>query len=786
MTSRVNLLAAQAGLLGLAVMFLLVPASALFLDRYGAADLPFVYLAVAVLGVAVSRAIRSLQERLPLVAVATRCIGAFIVIVAAGWLLLRFAHQDWVSAVLVGLFPLAIPVGFVLIGTQAGRLLDVRSMKQSFARIVTGFSLGFVVGGLATAGLIGPLGSPVDLLLLIDVFIGAAYLWVTLATGRRFPAELGEQPPPPSVTATTLRPPPVARQGLFVMIFGYQLLAAAVTQLLDYVVWERAAYHFPNPNELARFQGLYGTLMNVVLLVFVLTAAGRLLVRYGERGGLTANPLGVGVLLVVSTVVGVVAGDGGTGFFVAICAQQIAHIALVDGMTRAAINTAYQAIESSSRIRAQTVAEAAGVPVALGFVGVLLLVFRWAGLGVVVVVAVTLLLTLAWLVVALFGYRRYREGVLTLVTARPWEPLDLIDADREAVTRLLASADARDVMVGLSAVDGRRRLPVSEVEVLTSSPDPYARLAAVCELIEAGGDSAPRAQEQWVAAMRDPGTREAALSGSAAAPDPFFVPHLVEAVADSPPSAALADALERHAAGAAPAVVDRLAGTPSGPPRDRLVWALGVMRDSLPTAPAGLPEVRAELEQHAYRVTRAQSARVALGDATRDGAVETLRRALAEDIEHSARSLAEHLAMHHGRRRVDRIVSDLASPLQQQHAMAVELLEVLAGRQASERLVALLVPDPDGPGTRDRPAPDWVVDLATDPEHHWRDPWLRACALYAAPSVLGAAAGGLAEPLVDDPDPVVAETAKWIRRSTGQPAARTGEQVSRTPRTPRS
>jgi uracil-DNA glycosylase len=50
MTSRVNLLAAQAGLLGLAVMFLLVPASALFLDRYGAADLPFVYLAVAVLG----------------------------------------------------------------------------------------------------------------------------------------------------------------------------------------------------------------------------------------------------------------------------------------------------------------------------------------------------------------------------------------------------------------------------------------------------------------------------------------------------------------------------------------------------------------------------------------------------------------------------------------------------------------------------------------------------------------------------------------------------------------
>ncbi|HVD22105.1 MAG TPA: hypothetical protein VNC23_03350, partial [Lapillicoccus sp.] len=138
MRNRVLLLAAQAGLLGLSVVFLIVPASALFLDRYGADDLPFVYVAVAVLGVLVSRVIRELQARLSLVAVATWCIGAYVVLVAASWVLLRFGHQDWVSALLVGLFPIAIPVGFVLIGTQAGRLLDVRTMKQSFARIVAG------------------------------------------------------------------------------------------------------------------------------------------------------------------------------------------------------------------------------------------------------------------------------------------------------------------------------------------------------------------------------------------------------------------------------------------------------------------------------------------------------------------------------------------------------------------------------------------------------------------------------------------------------------------------
>ena len=701
MRNRVLLLAAQAGLLGLSVTFLIVPASALFLDRYGAAELPFVYLAVAVLGVLVSRVIRSLQARLSLVAVATWCIGAFVVIVAVSWVLLRFAQQTWVSAVLVGLFPLAIPVGFVLIGTQAGRLLDVRTMKQSFARIVAGFSLGFVVGGLATTALIGPLGGPVDLLL-VDVVIGAAYLWTAIATGRRFPAELGERPrpEPPTSSAPPAERPAPPRRGLFVMIFGYQLLAAAVTQLLDYVVWERAAYHFPDPSELARFQGLFGTLINVFALAFVFLVAGRLLVRYGERGGLSANPLGLVVLLLVSTVVGLTAGEGATAFFVAVCAQQVAHIALIDGMTRAAINTAYQALDPSSRLRAQTVVEAAGVPIAVGFVGVLLLVFRFTDLGVRVVVAVTLVLTIAWLVVALLAYRRYRAGVLALVTARPWEPLDLLDSDSEVVRGLLASPDARDVMVGLSAVNGRRRLPAMEVAGLMTSADPYARLAAVCELIEAGGESAREAEELWVAALGDPEVHEAALSGCAAAPDPFFVPSLLDAITTTPPSAALADALERHAADLAPVAVDRLAREPRGPLRERLTWALGVMRDSLPSAPSGLPDVRSEVASRVRRSARTRAATAALAD---EPDLETLRRALVEDLEHSADTLAEHLAMHYGRRRVDRIVAALAEPGPQQRALAIELLEVLTGRETGERIAGLL--DPGRERTHGRPQP---------------------------------------------------------------------------------
>jgi hypothetical protein len=769
--ARVLLLATQAGLLGLSVVFLVVPASAVFLDRYGADDLPFVYLAVAVLGVVLSRVVGLLQARLPLATVAKWCIGAFVVIVGASWLLLRRGDQPWVSAVLVGLFPLSIPVGFVLIGTQAGRLLNVRSMKQYFARIVAGFSLGFVVGGLGAAVLTGPLGGPVNLLV-VDVFTGLAYLASAFVAGRQYPEELGQRPEPrqPVAHPTHVDPPDTPRNGLFVAMFGYQLLAAAVTQLLDYIVWERAAFHFPDPSDLARFQGLYGTALNIVALAFVFLVAGRLLVRYGERGGLAANPLGVVALLLVGAVVGLVGGADGTAFFAVMCAQQVAHISLTDGLTRAAINTAYQALEPPSRLRAQTVVEAAGVPLAVGFVAVLLLVFRVAGLGVQAVVALTLVLTVGWLVTAAIAYRHYRSGVLALVTARPWEPRDLVDSDDEAVRSLLASPDVRDVSVGLTAVRSRHGPPAAEVKALLAAPEPSTRLAAACEVIVAGGTGAREAEAMWTAALSDSDAdvREAALVGCAAAPDAFFVPQLLDLVAASPPSAALADALGRHATELTPAVVEELAKEQTEVARERLIWALGTMRDSLPESPHDLPDLRVEVDEHTARAARAMTAAAAFHG---EPQLSTLHRALVEDVEHSAQSLADHLAMHHGHRRVDRIVSSLGQTDTDQRALAIELLEVLVGRELGERIAALLAPWAgsgdvatlvEGHSTPDRSAAAWISDLASDPDAHWRDPWLRACAVQAAPTVLARAeAMDLVRPWIDDDDPIVAETAQW-------------------------
>src|SRR3569623_1164071 len=107
------------------------------------------------------------QARLSLAALSLTVVG--------GYAVLTFADADWVTFPLVVLFPLVIPVGFVLVGAQAGRLLDVLQMKEYFPRVVGGFSRGFAAGGLLAAGLVQVLSGP-EALLLVDVAAAGAML----------------------------------------------------------------------------------------------------------------------------------------------------------------------------------------------------------------------------------------------------------------------------------------------------------------------------------------------------------------------------------------------------------------------------------------------------------------------------------------------------------------------------------------------------------------------------------------------------------------------------------
>ena len=228
----VGLLTAQALAFGVTLALLIIPANALFLDAYGSQWLPATYIAIAVVGSGGSALIARAARRTRLVRVATATLGALAALFGVSWAIL-VAGGVWVSAALLVLFPIALQIGFVFIGGQAGRLLDVRQMKELFPRVVSGFAVGFLLGGLLAIPLLALLGST-EQLLLATTAAQLAFLALLIATERRFPevraAPAGDAP-------SVVRPPlrTLFVPGLVLLLLAYQVLSAMGSQVVDFL-----------------------------------------------------------------------------------------------------------------------------------------------------------------------------------------------------------------------------------------------------------------------------------------------------------------------------------------------------------------------------------------------------------------------------------------------------------------------------------------------------------------------------------------------------------------------
>src|SRR4051812_9998148 len=461
---------------------LLVPANSLFLDAYGSRWLPVTYIATAVLGSAAAALIARAARRTRLIRVATASLGALAALFAASWAIL-VTGGEWVSGLLLVTFPIAIQIGFVFIGGQAGRLLDVRQMKELFPRVVSGFALGFLVGGAVEIPLLALLGSTENLFLATTA-AQLSFLGLLLLTEHRFPEVRAAQ---------AVGAPPVARlplrklfAGVVALLLTYQLLSSMGSQVVDFLLFDRAAARYTG-GDLTRFLSTYTAVLNLVDIVFLAVLAGPLMRRYGLRLGLTLNPATVAGVLGIMALVTAGSGAASFGVFALAGVLRIADLTTTDGTTRTSINAAYQVVRADERLAVQTVVEGIGVPVAIGATGVLLLVLDALGFGVGAVIAFGLLLSVLWTAVAVGVYGSYRHALGDAMRRRPLMASDDLD-DVPAIHGLLQSDDARDVRLGLDLLAGFAS-PASEAELrrLAEGPGAEVRARAPIRLAAPGG-----------------------------------------------------------------------------------------------------------------------------------------------------------------------------------------------------------------------------------------------------------------------------------------------------------
>ncbi|HSJ28395.1 MAG TPA: hypothetical protein VLB67_09295 [Acidimicrobiia bacterium] len=574
---RLSLFAAQTLLLGMASGLLVIVANTVFITEFGAQQLPWTYIASAIGAMVGTPMLARAVRRRTLAAIGVWVWGAYSLLTVSAFVALERFDVPWVSAPLLVMFPLGVIVGFFLVGGQAGRVFDLREMKERFPRIVIGFPVGFIVSGVLGDVLIGLLGGVLRLLPLVSA-TAIGLLVLMLTSRRRFPAELG------SVvrTAENARPLPLRKllENPFVaLLVGYQMLSQLGTQLVEFLLFERAGARYTSADELGRFVSRLMSGVNIVDLVFLLFVAGYVMRRFGMKVGLALNPAVVTLLMVGAVIGGLGPGVASTLVFVLLIAARVFDIALNDGATRTALNTAYQAVPAEDRLAVQATTEVLGVPLALGVTGVILLVLQQGlGVGPLGISILTVIVGVLWVLAGWLVFRGYRTNLRRGLELRVIAPSDLDLDDPSTVgviDRMLAGEDEGLVWLALSslgdhpemldrlehlALSGRREIADAAFEQLRALDEPRAedvarrlqadplsplRLDALGYLAGRRPESAADSAAEITRALdsEDGSTRSAARRAAVLTGDPELLGRVVDDVVVSRDVAAAVSAL---------------------------------------------------------------------------------------------------------------------------------------------------------------------------------------------------------------------------------------------------
>lgn len=711
-------LTAQSVVFGAMAALLGIVANAMFLEAYGSAWLPATYIAIGVAGIAVSGVIARTAQRFDLRGIALSVLGVAAVGLATSWIVAGNGTAAWVSIPLLILFPILIQLGFVFIGGQAGRLLDIAGIKASFPRIMAGFPVGAVLGGVLGGQLVAWLGRA-EHLLLAAALAQAAFAGLVWITGRRYASQLAAtgsgsgRDEPASAGAEAHQRPPLRRlmtSRFVVLILAYQVLSALGSQLSDFLVFDRATAQFPSAADLAVFIAGYTAIMNVVSIGFLFLVAGPLLRRFGLGLGIAANPLVLTLFAVGMLATFAIAGAASVALLVMVTAARIADIALTDGTTRTSINATYQVLPERPRLSVQTTVEGIGVPVAIGISGALILGLNALPFALVATIGVTALVCAAWTWIGLLLYRAYGPALVSALQRRPLlVPTAVLDAtpeDEVVALELLSTRDPRATRLGLDLLTAMSspalaselrglahdaslevRLParaalaaagdvpagrwlVDDLRTAAGSPSTALRLHAARALAVLDGgerEAAPALLED-----PDPAVRRAALD-SVRAGDTFALAPAIAALEAATTADAAAGAVGRLGDAVVPLMVEVLAGPKSVSLAMRLVRAAtgeSAARDEVLWRHVGHPDRDLGL----VVIERL----VGPGPAPEAGA-SALEAALLEDARHAARILQVMVALE-----VDPRTPDAAAALRR--ALEDEL--DLVGRRARAGLLA--------------------------------------------------------------------------------------------------
>ncbi len=479
--------------------------SSLFLEYFGARNLPYIYLATAVLAGGTAWIHTKLLDRFSLLTVQ---IGTFLFFIV-NLVIFRFAFRSespWVSAA----FFLWVNIYTVTVNTLfwmfANHYYNPREAKRLYGLINAGGTLGGVASGFALSAVVRDVGTE-NMLLVSAGFLGVCIVlayWIWRLGRTRFAADESFYVRPPekasdaaAIDANPLRALLQSRYAR--LIAGALGLSLVISTLIDYqfnVVVEQA---FPGKDQrTALFSGLLAG-VNALSFILQFFVTGQLLRRLG---------IGVAVLLLPVILFG---GSVWMALWPGLGAMLFLKIA--DGSVRYSIEQSsrdvlYLPIPNRLMKKLKTIVDVFVQRLAKGTGSLLILALTvWWMAGLRALVLVSLVLAVAWLATGLLLRTEYRRQLRTFLEREnlPDEKkaVGLLDSTTsQELLRALQSRDEATVLYAMGMLAGSRN-PEFEPALrrLVHEGTPHLQAMALHLLAELGDRTlVPKAEQLLTAA----------------------------------------------------------------------------------------------------------------------------------------------------------------------------------------------------------------------------------------------------------------------------------------------
>lgn len=268
--------------------------NSLFLTRYGASQLPFVYLMVAVVAALVTfsyaRLIQRFRFGVVLIATLVSSILTFVFFLRAlesqhpaGWLI--YAFYVWVQ-----IFGMITTTQFWLL---ANYVFNAREAKRLFGFIGAGAISGGIAGGYLTRWLVPVVGT-VDMILICIAFLAVNVLLLRLIWIRSAKQKYREKRQPQARVEDEESPLRVVVKLRYLrLVAGIVGIGVIVATLVDYQFSAISSQLIRDQDSLTGFFGFWMSNLSIVSLAIQFFLTSRILTRMGVASSLFFLPLAI-------------------------------------------------------------------------------------------------------------------------------------------------------------------------------------------------------------------------------------------------------------------------------------------------------------------------------------------------------------------------------------------------------------------------------------------------------------------------------------------------------------